>query len=54
MGSSPERPCDDMGGLDFSSSKAGGDASDFLDRPPDQRRGARFIRRIVFWGAALA
>jgi hypothetical protein len=35
MGSSPERPCDDVSGLDAPSGKAYCDASDFLDRPAD-------------------
>src|SRR4051794_16192719 len=38
MSPSPERPRDDVGGLDASLSEADGDASDFLHRPTDQRR----------------
>jgi hypothetical protein len=28
---SPQRPCEDVGGLDASSRELGGDAADFLD-----------------------
>jgi hypothetical protein len=38
MGASPERPSDDMGGLDAALSEAHGDATDFLDRPADEGR----------------
>jgi hypothetical protein len=31
VSSTPERPCDDMCGLDSPSSKSDGDAADFLD-----------------------
>ena len=56
MGSPPERPCDDVSGLDTPSGKAYCDAADFLDRPADQRAVDRIIRlRIIFGGgAALA
>ena len=56
MGSSPERPCDDVSGLDTPSRKAYCDTADFLDRPADQREAGRSIRlRIVFGGGvALA
>jgi hypothetical protein len=36
MGASPERPCDDVGGLDAALSEFVGNAADFLDRPADQ------------------
>jgi hypothetical protein len=36
MRSSPERPCDDVSGLDATLSEADGDAADLLDRPADQ------------------
>src|SRR5450756_1437437 len=50
MGSSPERPCDDVRGLDAPLCKLDDDAADFLDRPADQER--RFVRRrsIIFLG----
>ena len=56
VGSSPERPCDDVSGLDAPSGKAYCDTADFLDRPADQREAGRIIRlRIVFGGdTALA
>ena len=38
MGASPERPCDDVGGLDAPLGEPDGDAADFLDRPADQER----------------
>ena len=38
MGASPERPCDDVGGLDAPLRELYGDAADFLDRPADQER----------------
>ncbi len=39
MGSSPERPCDDVSGLDASFGETCGETSDFLNRPSDQCRG---------------
>jgi hypothetical protein len=36
MGSSPQRPGDDVGGFDLLLSQPIGDAPDFLDRPADQ------------------
>src|ERR1019366_5706574 len=53
MGSSPERPCDDVRGLDAPLCKLDDDAADFLDRPADQER--RFVRRrsIIFFGVVL-
>ncbi|MGC1582802.1 MAG: hypothetical protein WA766_15040, partial [Candidatus Acidiferrales bacterium] len=50
VGATPERPCDDMGGLDAPLSKLDGDAADFLDRPADQECLVR-RRRSVFLGA---
>ena len=50
MGSSPERPCDDVRGLDAPLCKLDDDAANFLDRPADQER--CFVRRrsIIFLG----
>ena len=49
MSASPERPCDDAGGLNAALCEFHGDAADFLDRPADQERCA--VRRgIVFLG----
>jgi hypothetical protein len=36
MGSSPERPGNDVSGSDFLAREARGDAPDFLHRPVDQ------------------
>src|ERR1700680_3003476 len=36
VGSAPERPCDDVCGLNPLLSESDGDAADFLDRPTDQ------------------
>lgn len=38
MGSPPQRPRDDMGGVNASLGKTGRDAADFLDRPVDHWR----------------
>ncbi len=43
MGSSPERPCDDVGGLDASFCEADGDTADFLNRPTDQYLGGLVV-----------
>ena len=43
MRSSPERPGDDVGGLDASLGQFCGDAADFLDRPADPWRTLRRI-----------
>lgn len=51
MGASPERPCDDMGGMDLLPCEAGGDAADFLHRPADQLAVLRLSDRIVFGGS---
>lgn len=54
MSPSPERPCDDVGGLDAFLSEADGDASDFLHRPTDQRRREVFAAlRSVFGGVVM-
>ena len=50
VGATPERPCDDMSGLDAPLGELGGDAADFLDRPADQKCLVR-RRRSVFLGA---
>jgi hypothetical protein len=50
MGSSPERPGDDMRGLDASLGQFCGDAADFLDRPADQ---CRALRRVIFGGGMV-
>ena len=49
MGASPERPCDDVGGLDAPLRELYGDAADFLDRPADQECLVR-RRGIIFLG----
>ena len=53
VGAPPERPCDDIGGLDASLCELHGDAADFLNRPADQER--CFVRRpsIVFLGGGV-
>ena len=51
MGASPERLCDDMGGMDLLPCEAGGDAADFLHRPADQLAVLRLSDRIVFGGS---
>lgn len=38
VSSSPERPCDDVRGLDAPLCKFDDDAADFLNRPADQER----------------
>ena len=54
MGSAPERPCYDVGGLDAALGQFCRDAADFLDGPADQGRAFRRIRRVFGGGAALA
>lgn len=55
MSASPERPCDDAGGLDAPLCELQGEAADFLDRPADQERLMVASRGIVFLGgSALA
>ncbi len=53
VGAPPERPCDDVGGLDAPLCELDGDAADFLDRPADQeclvrRRGSVFLGAVTF------
>ena len=45
----PERPGDDVCGLDAALGQAGGDASEFLDRPADEVWRAR-VRGAWGWG----
>jgi hypothetical protein len=55
MGSSPERPCDDVRGLDAPLCKLNDDAADFLDRQADQE--CCFVRRrsiIVLGGDVIS
>jgi hypothetical protein len=51
VGPSPERPGDDMGGLDASLREADGDAADLLDRPADEVWCFRASRIGIFGGA---
>lgn len=50
VGAPPERPCDDLGGLDAPLGELDGDAADFLDRPANQQCLVRG-RRSIFLGA---
>ena|SRR6516162_5422772 len=55
VGTPPQRPCDDVGGLNAPVGELDGDAADFLDRPADQAR--RFCGRggrVFLGGTALA
>ena len=55
VGAPPQRPCDDVSGLDALVGELDGDAADFLDRPADQAR--RFCGSgggVFLNGAALA
>ena len=45
---SPDGPCNDVSGVDPSSRKADGDATDFLDRPADQWRWGFAVFDVVF------
>ena len=55
VGSAPERPGDDAGGLDASLGELYRDAADFLDRPADEDGLAVRRRNSVFLsGTALA
>jgi len=55
VGSAPQRPCDDVGGLNAALCKLHGDAADFLRRPADQDRRFAGRRGSVFLsGTALA
>ena len=51
MSASPERQCNDMGGMNLLRCEAGGDAPDFLYRPADQLAVLRHADRIFFWGS---
>ena len=54
MGSSPERPGDDVGWMDLSLGEPDGDAADLLNRPADQgRRRAAGSLGAVFGGLAV-
>ena len=53
MRSSPERPCDDVSGLDAALGEADRDAADLLDRPADQGN-LRALRLLFGGGAAFA
>src|SRR5271169_4601276 len=50
VSSSPERPCDDVRGLDAPLCELDDDAADFLDRPTDQERCVVRRRSVVFLG----
>ena len=58
MRTSPERPCDDVDGLDAPLRQQYGEAADLLDRPADQRARSLVGRDLVlarlFGGGALA
>ena len=53
MGAAPERPCDDVGGLDASSRETLGYAADFLDRPRDEIGCLGVALDLVFLGVGL-
>src|SRR3954465_8820569 len=53
MGSAPQGPCDDGGGLDLASGQTRSNPADFLHRPADQHRLVRIIRRLLFGGAGV-
>ena len=52
MSPPPERPCDDIGGLDALSRETLGYAADFLDRPTDEIE-CLGVAEFVFLGAGL-
>lgn len=54
VGSSPDRPCDDVGGRDLSLSEPDGDAADFLDRPSDQGGWNELLARCLVFGGGAA
>jgi hypothetical protein len=54
VSASPERPCDDVGGLDAALCEFHGDAADFLDRPADQKRCAARRGLVFLGGTTLA
>jgi hypothetical protein len=51
MSASPERPCDDVGGLDALSRETLRYPMDFLNRPTDKAGGFGFAPDAVFLGA---
>ena len=51
MSSAPERPCDDIGGLDALSRETLRYPMDFLNRPADKAGGFRLALDVVFLGA---
>src|SRR3954447_19616038 len=53
MGSAPQGPCDDGGGLDLASGQTRSNPADFLHRPADQWRLLRIIGRLLFGGAGM-
>src|ERR1700722_9331384 len=53
MSSSPERPCDDVGGLDASLRETLRYAPNFLERPADEVGWLLAAPRCVFLGAGL-
>jgi len=53
MRAPPERPCDDVGGLDALSRETVGYAADFLDRPTNEVACLGFALALVFLGAGL-
>jgi len=53
MGTSPDGPCDDVGGPDASLRKTNSDTPDFLNRPSDQELGGPCIPRFFFLGVVL-
>jgi hypothetical protein len=54
MGSAPERPGNDTGGLNAPLREFDGDTADFLDRPADQEGLVRRRGRSPFFGSATA
>ena len=53
MSPPPERPCDDIGGLDALSRETLGYAADFLDRPGDEIGCLGVGLDLVFLGVGL-
>ena len=53
MGPPPERPCDDIGGLDALSRETLSYAADFLDRPTNEIGCLGVALDFVFLGAGL-
>ena len=53
MSAPPERPCDDIGGLDALSRETLVYAADFLDRPPDEIGCFGVALDLVFLDAGL-